>query len=178
MKKEKQRLVLAILATCRYKVEDGKILSFRKGEWSELKYGNVSNGYQQVSLFNGRRVKGAMSVVVLRHIVVYLAANGEYAEGMMIIHKDKNPTNFHPDNLQAVSVEEKKLRQVEKNPNESHLLIRTEEIASIRKLHGEGKTHSSIARELGLLRTSVRYIIKKIEQGLPLKYENYVPKYK
>ena len=50
-------------------------------------------------------------------------------------------------------------------------LIRAPEIASIRLLLDDGYSQASIAKLLRLERLSVRYIIKRIEAGLPLKYE-------
>lgn len=50
-------------------------------------------------------------------------------------------------------------------------LIRSPEIASIRQLLSCGYSQASIAKQLSLERLSVRYIIKRIEAGLSLKYE-------
>ena len=175
MKKQKQKAVLDILATGRYKVVGDEVLSFRCGEWRRLSPNKLPSGYEQLQIFNGKRGLDGFKVIVYKHILIYLAAKGEYPEGWQIDHVDRDNQNNYPDNLVAKDPLGNVMNsRRDRHPNRIEGTVRGPEIASIRELHSAGHSQAAIARSLGLNRLTVRYAVKKIERGEPFKYENWV----
>lgn len=171
MKKIKQQQVLQCLSCGKYKVIDDKIFTLHKGknEWRELKPHVLPSGYAQVTLFNSVRGKGNIDVTAYTHVVIYLANNGLYPEGWQIDHKDRDNRNCLPDNLEAKPAVDN-IKNSSNNGGGAIRLIRRQEIVNIKELSGKGMSQSAIARQLNLNRLSVRYTIKQIESGFPLKY--------
>lgn len=175
MKKEKQQRVLDILATGRYKVENGDVYSMRCKEWRKLSPTQLPSGYQQLQIFNGKRGLDGFKVIVYKHIMMYLANKGMYPEGWQIDHLDRDNRNDQPDNLVAKTPLDNVMNSKrDRHPNRIEGTIRGPEITAIRELHAAGHNQSVIARSLNLNRLSVRYAIKKIERGEEFKYEGWV----
>lgn len=153
MKTEHQRIALAGIKTGRYKIEDGCAFVLWNQKWRAL--GNP------LVISNHRRDSGRASITIHLHELEYLMSNGSFPESMKVL----------PDLTLTPS------NEVIDRPYKPNKRLRSPEIASIRKLHSEGKSQSAIARELKLNRLSTRRIIKKIEAGEELKYEYPKSKY-
>lgn len=176
MIKEKQERLMNCIGTGKYRVIDGFVEVLKSSGWHVLKPNVLRSGYKQLSIFNFRRGKEGIRVTVYYHIFVYMFHNGPYEPGMVIDHIDGDNCNNHISNLRAVTHLTNTLNSYKNNDSEwrggCFTPIRGKEIKSIRKLHSEGHSQASIARHLGLKRLSVRYIIKRIDAGDVLKYEN------
>lgn len=181
MKTEKQKLVLQILGNGKYRIDSvrGVLQSFRKGEgiWKDNVPNILPNKYIQHIIHLGRG-KNTKAVVYL-HILVWLACNGEYEEGMEVDHIDSDPSNCALSNLRLATPKQNVDFSIKNRPktHKEWRVIRFEEIAQIRLLVSEGKNQSVIARALDLNRTSVRHIVNKIKNGEELKFENEKPKF-
>lgn len=172
---EKKELILEILKSGRYKIVDGELHS-RRGP---LKGGKTPAGYKQHTIFNGKRNGKGLKCMTYAHIIIYLATYGMYDANMHIDHLDRDPSNNRPENLRAVTP----LENIQNTTPQIDRVygdwrpIRRPEIADIKRLMALGKSQAAIARELNLNRLSVRYVIKRLESGLPLKWEHSDPKY-
>lgn len=172
MKVDKQKMVLYILSKGRYRVdhEKGILESFRpNGEWKEVKPRIQNTGQKQHSIHHE-----GTKVYVYLHILVWISKNGPYKPGKVIHHEDTNMGNCSISNLKLVT-HKKNIKYSLKNrakTRENDNRMRGEVITQIRAKVAEGKNHSEIARELGLKRLGVRYVVKQIEAGKMLKYEN------
>jgi hypothetical protein len=177
MKIDKQKAVLDILATGRYKVIDNDVYAVRKSGLHRLVGTTLPSGYRQHILFNGVRYGNGIKVVVYQHILTYIATHGIYEEGLVIDHIDKDTTNNCIDNLRAIpqryNINPAKTYTTRMANEQGIKKIRGNEIKDIRELMEQGHSQASIARILDLNRLSVRYIYNNIKKGLPLKYENY-----
>lgn len=171
MKKEKQEKVLAIISTGRYIEQGGDIYSVKSSGIKKLSPLTHKSGYKQIHIFNGRRGSEGINAIVYVHQLVYMMHFGGYDECMNIDHIDRDPTNNDISNLRLVSIRENHLNRSNPVRSESVKTIRSEEINSIRDLMSLGLSQSAIAKELNLKRLSVRYIMKKIENNEPLKYD-------
>lgn len=170
MKKEKQLRVLLNLRVGFYSVREDRIYSHLMGFPKELKPNRLPSGYMQYIL-NPNRPE--FKVIAYCHQIVYLANYGEYDETFIINHKDRNRLNNLPYNLEAKSHKGNSENSIGRQPTKTGLrLIRANEIKQIKNLISENHSQSYIARRLNLNRLSVRYIIKRIENGFKLKYEN------
>jgi hypothetical protein len=178
MVKEKQSRLMCCIGTGRYRINDDGLVEVRKSSgWRVLKPNVLKSGYSQLSVFNFRRgSRPGIRVTVYYHIFVYMFHNGPYEVGLVIDHIDGDNCNNHISNLRAVTPLANVLSSYEGNGNSPRggffTPIRGKDIKAIRKLHGEGHSQASIARHLGLKRLSVRYIIKRIDAGNVLKYED------
>lgn len=176
MIKEKQERLMACIGTGRYRVNEGVIEVRKSSGWRAIKPNVLKSGYRQLSIFNFRRGKEGIRVTVYYHIFVYMFHNGTYEPGLVIDHIDGDNCNNCISNLRAVTPLTNTLNSYENNGSTSRggcfTPIRGKDIKAIRKLNGEGYSQASIARHLGLNRLSVRYIIKRIDAGDTLKYEN------
>lgn len=173
MKTIKQLQALELLKHPKYKVIGGDLYSIKRGEWRVMSGTSLPTGYVQYSLCNHRRGAHHISIRVYKHIAIYLATNGVYKEGYEIDHIDRDKSNTHPDNLRAVPRQVNIENRGERVGSTCDRPIRGKEIDDIRRLLAEGLNQSQIARNLNLNRLSVRYTIKNIEEGKPLKYEGY-----
>jgi hypothetical protein len=171
MKVDKQQLVLYIMSQGRYRVdfERGVLQSFRRdGEWADVIPNTLpSKRKQHVITHEGTKV------MVYLHILVYIAKNGTYKEGKVIDHEDSDPGNCALSNLRLVT-HKKNIKYSLKNrapKREGDNRQRGEVITKIREALKDGKNQTQIARELGLKRLGVRYVVKQIEAGKTLKFE-------
>lgn len=147
MKTENQVIVQSGINTGRYKVESNKAYLLWNNKWREL--GNPC------VVSNHRRDSSRASVKVYVHELEYMILHGRFSETMKI-------------NTDLTLIPNDEVIDRPYIPNKKH---GAEEITAIRKLHAQGLPKAAIARELNLVRTSVRYIIKKIESGAKLKFE-------
>jgi hypothetical protein len=178
MTKDKQQRVLQCFAGGKYRVNgaEGRIESYRKAadQWLPLAGHLMPNGYRQLDMSLGRG-KGP-GIMVYEHIAVWLGLNGEYEEGRQVDHINRCPSDNRADNLRIVTpaqnLENRAPRK--RTARGDSRVIRGEEIAQIRQLHADGHSQSAIGRALDLHRLSVRYVIKRIENGEELKYENWL----
>lgn len=175
MKTEKQQVVMSILKSGIYEIDAVNALVYanRKRGKVLLKCNLLPSGYQQITLFAGRRT--GIKVILYLHVLVYLAWHGPYDENLEISHEDNNKLNCSIYNLAAKTTAMNYANSPDREYPMSLKLIRSGEIADIRRLHTFGYSQNRIAKELSLNRLSVRYTIKRIEAGLPLKYEFYGP---
>lgn len=171
MKIEKQKIVLEILSTGRYKEINGEIYSYRKKDWFKLSPNKLKTGYQQVKIFNGKRSGKGLSAVVYVHQLVYLLNNGLYQDGFEIDHINRNRLDNRINNLKAVSTRANNANRTNPIKIGSYKPIRSNEIKLIRSMLDLNMSHSKIANELNLNRLAVRYISNKIKNNQPLKYE-------
>lgn len=177
MKTAKQIAVLRAIGN-KYKVdvESGIVYRYRKNtsEYRPICVNKLPNGYLQVSLFAGRGL--GKGIVTYAHHVVWLYANGEFDEQLQINHINGLRQDNRLDNLELVTPKENIAHSLKFKPRNyspyANKTIRNQEIKEIRLLHSLGHSQSAIARSLGLGRLSVRYIIKRIESGEPLKFEH------
>ncbi len=171
MKLSKQQKVLECLASGYYEVDtvNAKVYSIRKRGKTLLKTNLLPTEYRQITLFSGRGT--GVKVIIYLHELVYIAKHGMYDETMQIDHADRNKSNNAGYNL-ILKTPAQNIANSERSYYPTELkLIRAPEIAQIRQLNSLGYSQASIAKQLGLERLSTRYIIKRIEAGLPLKYE-------
>lgn len=171
MNLEKQKIVMSILETNIYDVDydNGLVYANRKRGRIQLKPNTLPSRYQQIVLFKGRNT--GINVTCYLHEVIYMSRHGIFDPEFEIDHEDRDRTNNKGDNLIAKSCKHN-IANSDRSYYPTELkLIRAPEIASIRQLLTQGYSQASIAKQLGLERLSVRYIIKRIEAGLPLKYE-------
>jgi hypothetical protein len=175
MKIHKQKAVLDILATGRYKVIDNDVYAVRKSGLHRLVGNTLPSGYRQHTIFNGVRYGKGIKATVYQHILCYMFHNGMYEEGLVIDHIDGDNTNNRIENLraipQSVNVNPYKVNEnIQTNPY-CMRPIREKEIEQIKELMKQNHSQSYIARYLDLNRCSVRYTMKNIQQNKPLKYE-------
>ena len=170
MKREKQEQVLAIIETGRYTYQDGLICSTRGGVTKPLSPTVLSTGYKQHIIFNGKRGKDGIRAVVYAHQLVYMMHNGMYDETYEIDHINRDRSDNRIENLRAVSKGVNRSNRQARTVGEIKV-IRHDEIQLIKELYKSGMSLAAIARELDLNRLSVRYTIKKIENGEEFKYE-------
>ena len=145
-----------------------------KEQWNALKYNTLPSGYSQYTIFNSKRSGNNIKLMIYRHILIYLSNNGVYMEGWHIDHVDRNKENNLPINLIAkppIDNVANSNRATGRRVNGLRV-IRHAEIQQIKGLLAAGLSQSAIARQLDLNRLSVRYTIKRIQSGLPLKHDN------
>lgn len=175
MKVAKQQLLIYILSKGKYRVDPelGVLQSFgSNGEWKEVVPAVQPTGQKQVSLSDQ-----GTSIRVYLHILVYISQKGTYKEGKVVHHIDTDMGNCAISNLKLVThkknIKYSLVNRPKKRENDNQ--IRGKVITQIREKLTEGKTHSAIARELGLKRLGVRYVVKQIEAGKTLKFESPKP---
>lgn len=171
MNLKKQEIVMSILDTDIYEIDtvNALVYSIRKRGKSLLKANKLPSDYQQITIFKGRYT--GIKATIYLHELIYISLHGIYDETMQIDHNDRNRLNNSGYNLMLRTPKDN-IANSERGQYPTVLkLIRSPEIAKIRQLHSLGNSQQSIAKQLGLERLSVRYIIKRIEAGFPLKYE-------
>lgn len=168
---EKQKIVISILKTGFYEVDcvNALVYSIRKRGRTLLKAAQLSSKYRQIMLFKGRGT--GIKAIVYLHELVYIAWHGFYDPSFDVCHEDNNNENNSIYNLMARTKAQNKANSPASYYPTELRLIRSPEIAKIRQLHSVGNSQASIAKQLELNRLSVRYIIKRIESGQPLRYE-------
>lgn len=180
MKKEKQLILKEILESGQYVVNLENGLIYDK-KMKRLNPRKLPSGYLQIAIFNGKRnrQKGedkARNGIYYVHQIVFFAANGFYDESLTINHKDRDKSNNSLSNLELATMKEQHAHMAATSTTRTRVnpsrLIRGEEIREIRRLVKEGFNQSQIAKELDLNRLTVRVIVKKIENNLPLTHEN------
>lgn len=172
MKLDKQRTVLWILEKGRYRInpELGILESFRADQqWKQVKPRIQPTGQKQVVICHN-----GTSINVYLHILVWISQNGSYKVGKVVHHIDTDMGNCAIWNLKLTThkknIEYSLVNRAKTRENDNRM--RGDVITKIRDKVSEGKNHSEIARELGLKRLGVRYIVKQIEAGKSLKFEN------
>lgn len=175
MKIEKQKAVLDILATGRYKVIDNDVYAVRKSGLHRLVGTTLPTGYKQHTIYNGVRYGKGIKCLVYQHILTYIAHHGPYQEGLVIDHIDGDTTNNRIENLRAIpqrhNIRPDKTYATRSANKYGTTPIRAKEIADIKELMALGFSQAHIARTLNLNRCSVRYTINNIKQGKLLKFE-------
>lgn len=170
MNSEKKKKVIEILKTNRYVFSNGKIYN-RAGK--ELFTTELSSGYIQCLIFNGKRGSDNIRVLVYKHILIYMNTYGYYDDGLVIDHINGDCRDNRIENLQAVSQSVNKLKSPKQETTFQIRPIRSDEIAEIKRMLDMGvRNYSQIARTLNLNRCTTMYIAKKILAGGKLKYEN------
>lgn len=170
MNTEKKQKVLEILKTGRYVFADGKIYN-RAGK--ELFTTELSSGYIQCTIFNGKRGNGNIKVIVYKHILIYMNTYGYYDDNLVIDHINGDCRDNRIENLQAVSQSANKLKSPKQQGVFQMRPIRSDSIAEIKRMLDNGvRNYSQIARTLNLNRCTTMYVAKKILAGAELKYEN------
>lgn len=171
MRQDKQELLNRILATGKYRVDtiNGKLYSIKKSGVKLLKPGILPSKYQQHTMFANRK-SGDKGIFYL-HQIIYFAHHGFYDPCCVIDHIDRNKLNCRIDNLRLVTFQENIV--IDRQSYAKVRGIRGKEIADIRAKLADGLSQSRIAKDLNLNRLSVRYIVKQIEAGATLKYENH-----
>lgn len=179
MRHEKQLKVIEMFNSGRYSIDpDAGILYSHIGRKKVVRPIVHSTGYRQVCIRYVDQAGVRSSVMVYLHVAVWLWCNGVYDEGMHVDHIDRDRGNNAAGNLRLCTARQNILYKISApgytGPNSSsssNKLIRSQEIAMIKDGLSKGMSQSAIARELGLNRLSVRYIIKRIESGAELKFE-------
>lgn len=164
-------MVLYILSKGRYRVdhEKGILESFRgDGEWKPVIPRVQVTGQKQHTLCHE-----GLNVNVYLHVLVWISKNGPYKPGKVVHHEDTNMGNCAIGNLKLTThkknIKYSLVNRAKTRENDNRM--RGEVITQIRAKVAEGKNHSEIARELGLKRLGVRYVVKQIEAGKSLKFE-------
>ncbi len=170
MRKEKQLKVLTYLqredihvdpqGNLWYEVKTQKLCRMRTP-------GLLPTGYSQYML---KTPEGEI-VMVYKHVLAYLAKVRKVYSGQ-IDHIDRDKANDCFDNLRAVTPKQNVENSDKNVQHREPRLIRKNQIVAIRTLMQAGHSQASIARTLDLNRLSVRYVMKRIESGEELKYEN------
>ena len=178
MKLDKQLNALECLNSGKYLVVNDQVLTYHKTDkiWNVLKYRVLPSGYAQYTIFNSKRSGNNIKLMIYRHILIYLSNNGVYLEGWQIDHVDRDKANNLPGNLVAKPAVDNiaNSERLRTNVVNGLRVIRHAEIQDIKDLLAEGLSQSAIARQLDLNRLSVRYTIKRLQSGLPMKYDNVV----
>ena len=175
MKIDKQQLLIWILEKGRYRVNAdlGILESFRPAtqEWKEVKPRIQPSGQKQHSIYHE-----GTGIYVYLHILVWISKNGTYKPGKVVHHIDTIMGNCAISNLKLVTQKKNIKYSLVNRPKtrENDDQIRGEVITKIREKLKDGKNQSAIARELGLKRLAVRYVIKQIESGKVLKFEDRI----
>lgn len=171
MKIEKQQVVMSILRSGIYEIDavNGLVYAHRKRGKVLLKCNMLPSEYQQITLFAGRGT--GIKVILYLHQLVYLVWHGMYDPEMEVSHEDNNKLNCGIYNLALKTPSQNQLNSPRSFYTCKIRPIRSAEITQIRTLHAQGMSQNKIANTLDLNRLSVRYIIKRIEAGLTLKYE-------
>jgi hypothetical protein len=161
------------LLTIRILYREGWHSVFIQGkEWKPMKLHLLPTGYKQITLSRFSRKGDGFIVRLYIHQLVYLLYNGTYNPDYQIDHVDNDLNNNDFSNLRAVTRKINLDNRPRRKANKQGIkTIRSSEIKEIRALYNQGLTQYAIAKLLDLNRLSVRYIVKRIEQGLPLKYE-------
>lgn len=171
MTSAKQQLVIYILSKGKYRVdaEKGILQSFRCNGWFDVVPRIQPDCGKKQHTISHEGTK----VIVYLHVLVWISQKGVYKPGKVVHHIDEDMGNCAISNLELVTHKKNikyslKNRAPKREGDNSH---RGEVITKIREKLAEGKNQSEIARDLGLKRLGVRYIVKKIEAGEPLKFE-------
>ena len=152
MDKSKQIEALRIVDSAGYVFKEDKIYS--KNGKELFVYGLPSN-YIQCRI----RHKGN-SLIVYKHILIYLYHFGCYPDGLVIAHKDCNCKNNHPSNLVAVTQSENLKMSTSNRKGLVLKRLTQEQKTNIVLLSSKGLSQSEISRKLSINRTVVRYTIK------------------
>ena len=168
MKKQKQRLILQLIASNRYKIDfiEGKIYYRLRGKWIAKVPIITKEGYIQYLLrYNNKNIS------VYAQNLFYLSSNGEYPEDKIIDHRNNIKTDNGISNLKCLSHKENKEKSPTKLPvAKGCKRIMGNTLKQIFTLHDKGFNQSKIAKELNLHRLSVRYHIKKYLKNDTFRY--------
>lgn len=175
MKKELQAAFLAIVPldnSSRYKVDFtvGKVLTFKKGKdaFVELQGGVMPNGYRQVVMYDGK--DNGLRLYV--HQAVWLYCNGIIPDGFTVRHRDGDKENNSIGNLFIEDISYVKGSSTESGKHTDQAMI-----MKIREMTAffPRRSYASIARELGVNKSTFCRIALKIQRGQKLKNEDPKP---
>lgn len=174
MKKEKQRLLLKLLALNRYKIDtkNGIVYWYHqaRGIWKPLVPGVTKDGYIQYHLRHNKK-----EIQIYAQNLFYIAEYGEYPEDKVIDHRNNVKGDNKISNLNCITHRENKTKSPTRTPvAKGCKRIMGNQLTQIFELHRQGFNHSQIARELHLHRLSVRYHIKKYENKEQFRYLNVI----
>jgi len=150
MEKSKQLRVLETKG--RYKVVDGRLYSFFKGDWI-LRVPCITGGYRQHQLFNGH---GWGKVIAYEHEIVWLFEHGVYDGVIDHINKDRSDNRI--ENLRVVT--ENKLF----SPNTHHKPywpVHSGQVFDVLDAYSCGLSKSASARKAKIERLVGLYHINK-----------------
>lgn len=103
--------------------------------------------------------------VLAVHRVVYQAQIGELSSDMQINHKDGNPSNNHPSNLELVTQSENirhSYRTLNRAPVCANAKLTREQVLRMRYLRdNQGWTYGQLVKEFGTVKSNVADIVKR-----------------
>lgn len=170
MNKEKQGLLLKLLASSRYKIDTKKGIVYyyhkSKDIWKPKIPAATKEGYIQYHLtYNKKRIG------IYAQNLFYIAANGEYPEGKIIDHRNNIKSDNKITNLRCITHKENVRKRTVRIPvAKGCKRIMGNKLKQIFELHKQGFNHSHIARTLNIHRLSVGYHIKKYENKEQFRY--------
>lgn len=147
----KDEVIVELLASGRFWVDaSGAVYSSA----SKSRVGSpMKNGYRQIMFkdSDGRLRR------VYEHRLVWIALNGPIEAGLFINHKDSDPSNNSPENLELVSHRDNILHA--HKAGRGYRAISREQVQEVRRLAAAGVGTMKISRDLGLNRQTVRRAI-------------------
>lgn len=143
--------------------KDGRVLSLRSGRY--LKGGMGTNGrpFVILSVDSQRALK-------YRHILVAETYLGECPPGKEVSHLDGNILNNHVSNLKYETRAENLARRrahgtMDDGFNNSRAVLKPGDPEKIKELRSSGMTHSKIATEFGVSRTTISRVLNGHRYG-------------
>lgn len=148
-----------------YKVEnDGSIWTryarsgyfIKDGSWRRC---DVSKGqnYRTVSYkFKNKRV------ILQAHRIVYAKYLGKLEVDLVINHKDSDPSNNHPSNLELVTQRQNNLHCTNKDsykPIMGNTILNWQIVRSIREEHKNGSSYSILSKKYGISKGHISSLI-------------------
>lgn len=141
--------------------EDGSIWSIvtttgkisKPTVWREIKPFTNSSGYFNIAY---RRKKLAV------HRIIYQKFIGNLSEDLVINHKDGNPKNNSPTNLELISQSDNNIhrfRTLKKKPVKGYRKVSDGQVRKIRELYENGTSLSQLAKQFKIAKSTVSYIV-------------------
>lgn len=113
----------------------------------------AKNGYLAVRVNLNRK-----AYMMWAHRLVWTVLSGPIPEGLEINHKDGDPTNNHPSNLELVTPRENMLHSYRvlgrKLPRSVPMPVLARVAPEARALRAQGRTYAQIAKVLGVSQTT------------------------
>jgi len=174
MKLDKQKKVLECLECGKYKVIEGVLYTYNKGnDYWKRKVPTIPNsGYKQHIIFNSKRGAKGVKVSVYEHQLVWIYYNGVYDPALQIDHINRNKLDNRIENLRPVDAVKQADNRGKIGCKVDYKPCREKEIKRIIELHQDGRNYSNISRFMGVSRITVMYIIKKYLNNEVFKWLN------